>query len=303
MGISSPAGSIWFQGDWSDPWVEGIADALPRVQELRRLDPTSVWQVESGPPPDLLILHKNRLLPKDAELFARWKAESAWPRFPATILCYGPFARYAELDRWLSLADVVIPEATAPDTLPRRVERCLNLGPAPDAIDVGSVSAESAQVVVASTNPDLRRTLADLCAEWVPRVVAQADYRFEYAGRAEARASLRVGATITVIDVPLLESGWEAGIERAAHWGPVIALFGFPSRSNVETARRLGAWACLDLPFDREDLAYTLRRCLRGVEAGRAAGLAGFEPGHQLPRPPVSFRVSNPKRPMTHRDP
>lgn len=293
--MNSPAGSIWFEGDWSDPWIEGIAAALPRAGELRRLDASS-GRPEDQAPPDLLIVHRARLVTNDAERFASWKKSAVWSRFPTTILCYGPFARYAELERWLGLADEAVPESTAVDTLPRRVERCLNIG----REDASAIRDESARVVVVSTNPDLRRTIGDVCAEWVatiiPLIDLPADERIVVASGPNATPR----PTVTVIDVPLLEPAWEARIEQASRWGPVIALLGFPDRATVETARRFGAWACLELPFERDDLGYALKCCLKEMQSEKRATLAGFEPGHRLPRAPL-FRVANPKRP-SHRD-
>lgn len=290
--MCSPAGSIWFDGDWSDPWIEGIADALPRLCKIHRLDASSGRPTDQSPP-DLLIVQRARLVPSDAERFANWKKASAWSRFPTTILCYGPFARYAELERWIGLADDAVPESTAIDTLPRRVEWCLNIG----REEASGFRDESARVVVVSTNPDLRRTIGDVCAEWVPQIVPLIDLRADERVLIASDSSRMPGPTVTVIDVPLLEPAWESRIEQAAGWGPVIALLGFPDRTTVDSARRFGAWACLELPFDRDDLGYALRRCLKELQSGKRATLVGFEPGHRLPRAPSSFRIANPKRP------
>lgn len=296
MGTRSPAGSIWFDADWSDPWIEGIAAALPCAGEIRRIGAVSERPTDQTPP-DLLIMHRARLAPRDAERFASWKKAASWPRFPDAILCYGPFARYAELERWLMLVDDAVSEATAADTLPHRVERRLDVGPE----DVSPFRDESARVVVVSTNPDLRRTIGDVCAEWFPGITPLIDLPADERIVIASGANATPGPTVTVIDVPLLEPGWESRIERASRWGPVIALFGFPDRATVESARRYGAWACLELPFERDDLSYALRRCLRDAQSGKRATLVGFEPGHRLPRAPSSSRITIPRR-SSHRD-
>ena len=286
--MSSTARSIWFQGDWGDPWLEGLVVAFPRDAAVTRLDVSRPVPGDREPP-DLLIIHRSKLLPRDVELFAGWKKGSSWREFPVTILCYGPFARYAELERWLPLVDSAIPDATAVDSLPRRIESILGDGQVqPTARD------ESTRVVVVSTNVDLRRTLADCCSEWASRVRARPDVR---PGQAiDQDAGPDANAIVTILDVPLLESSWESQLETASRLGPVIALLGFADRAIVGKARSLGARACLELPFDRDDLGHALRRCLEECRVGRSSRAAGFEPAHRLPRPPSTIRISRPSR-------
>jgi len=294
--MGSAAGSIWFQGDWSDPWCEGLALVMPRAAVVHRLETSSPWPRKSEPP-GLLILHRARLIPGEVERFASWRKASIWSAFPPSILCYASFARYAELERWLTLVDAAIPEATAADTLPRRVEQILGL-----STDQGQpVRDESARVLVVSTNPDLRRTLADHCAEWVSRVSVVPELRSDPKLPPEKGPSRwKPGPTVVVIDVPLLEDGWESQIVNASRLGPVIALLGFPDRSVVEAVRNLGADVCLELPFDRDDLGYAIQRCLAGASAARPAVLAGFEAGHRLPRAPTKIQGASLRRPSRH---
>jgi hypothetical protein len=279
---SSQAGSIWFHGDWSDPWLRGLADGLPCAKEILRLDLSGSLPADRDPP-DVLVLHRNRLIARDAERLANWKRESTWHAFPSTILCHGPFARYAELERWLPLVEIAIPEATCVDTLPRHLDRCSGN----ERDESIRFRDESIRVVIVSTNGDLRRTLCDLCAEWIPNLVELPDI--------DAKSSLTAldpGTTISLIDVPLLEPSWESKIAWASRWGGVIALLGFADRAVVETARRHGARACLELPFDRDDLVYLLDRCFREPSATPwESGRGGFDPGHTLPRPPTSARM------------
>jgi hypothetical protein len=67
--------------------------------------------------------------------------------------------------------------------------------------------------------------------------------------------------------------------------GPVVALLGFADRALVELARRHGATACLDVPFDVADLIGLLDRLASG--AGDRPEVRG-EPGHALPPSPAS---------------
>lgn len=286
--MSSTARSIWFQGDWSDPWLEGLVAAFPRDATVVRLDVSRPIPGDRNPP-ELLIIHRSKLLPRDVDHFASWKKGATWQRFPATILCYGPFARYAELERWLPLVDTAIPDATAADSLPRRVESILGYGQAPP-----TARDEAARVVVVSTNVDLRRTLADACSEWVSRIQMWPEMRSS--PPSDQGAGLEAREILTILDVPLLESSWESQLEAAARLGPVIALLGFADRSTVGKARSLGARACLELPFDRDDLGHALLRCLEECRAGRSSRSTGFDPAHRLPRPPSTIRIARPSR-------
>ena len=61
--------------------------------------------------------------------------------------------------------------------------------------------------------------------------------------------------------MPLLEPDWSQRLERRSRaTGPVIALFGFADRETVTLAKACGAIACLELPYDVDDLIDVIDR-------------------------------------------
>src|SRR3954468_9406375 len=117
--MEGPAPPCWFVGDLADPWVAAIAAALPSgtlripcAGELPRAWP-------AGGLPGTVVLHRPLLSPADAERLRRLRARAETP--PRVVLCVGPHARYHQLERWSCLVDVVLPEATAPETIARHV--------------------------------------------------------------------------------------------------------------------------------------------------------------------------------------
>ena len=87
---------------------------------------------------------------------------------------------------------------------------------------------------------------------------------------AQSAGSERV---LTIWDVPVLEPGWPDQLERRARLtGPVIALLGFADRASVTLARARGAAACLELPFDLDDLLYLIDRAVETRPLDSVAG-------------------------------
>jgi hypothetical protein len=275
-------GPIWFFGDLSDPWVMAIADALPLSQGVTRFDCGAELPrgpADAGCPPRLILIHRQRLVPGDAERMKEWRALGGSETHPALILCVGPYVRYEELERFSGLVDLVLSEATACDVLPRHAARLLE--GRPSRLPRGEVTG--IRVVVASANGELGRTIAEACAT--------AGYRVEQTNDQMVGAPVRnmtephtVGETLlTVWDVPVLEA-WTERLERhAREHGPVVTLFGFPDRNTVALAKSKGAVACLDLPLNLDDLIDAIDRCATTVvnEFRPAPGRA--EPPHHLP--------------------
>jgi hypothetical protein len=249
----------WFVGDLDDPWVVAIADALPRAHRLHRPgDLPETWPVE-GRMPSAVIVHRAILTPTDAQRIVRLR--SGWERPPRLVLCVGPHARYVEVERWSRLVDVVIPEATAPETVARHA---FESGRGPRH------SGPRPRVAIVSTNHELRTTLADACGSGGYLAEPSADW-----------VDIAPGRPI-VWDVPVLEPGWADRLARRAKVSPVVVLMGFADRATVAAARENGASACLDLPCDSEDLIATLDR----VTAARPS-----EPAHTVPPPPMGSRA------------
>src|SRR5947208_9286516 len=115
--MQGPDRAPWFAGDLGDPWVAAIAEALPRAHRFHRpVDLPEPWPVD-GRMPSAVIVHRALLTPADAQRIVRLR--SIWEHPPRIVLCVGPQARYVDVERWSRLVDVVIPEATAHETVAR----------------------------------------------------------------------------------------------------------------------------------------------------------------------------------------
>ena len=236
--MNAPDGPVWFVGDLDDPWVGAIADAVPGgVLRHSCAGELPECLFRNLPPPRALVLHRAALSPRDAEWLARLRGGPTVA--PRVILCVGPHARHADLERWSSLLDVVVPEATVRETIARHVaeggERTRPSVPRP-------------RISVVSGHYELRQALADVVAAAGYSVVA-------VSGWSEATS---VGPAVW--DVPVLETDWTRGLARRARLGPVVALIGFADRALVRQARAHGASACLELPCDPADLIWVLDR-------------------------------------------
>jgi len=254
--------SVWFVGDLDDLWVAEIADALPQ-EVARRVcagDLPDAWLDETSTP-GTIVLHRALLTPHDAEWLATLRSGRANP--PRVVLCVGPHARHAELERLALLIDEVVPEATARDTIARHLPG--GESRAPMAVRGPSPGR---RVSVVSDHFELRETLSEAC---------------EVAGYLVKPApdlSEAVPGGVTVWDIPVLGTDWPRGLERRSRAGPVVALLGFADRSTVGQTRAHGASACLELPFDLADLVFVLDR----LAAPRV------EPAHEVPPPPAAAR-------------
>jgi hypothetical protein len=265
--MNAADGGAWFVGDLDDPWVAALADALPRG--TRRIacagDLPEDWNDggAGGLAPRLVVLHRAHLSPVDAQRLARLRSSAAADPAPRVILCLGPHVRYAELEHWTArgLIDVLVPEATAADTIARHL-----LAPQPAAVPRRPGRARP-RVAVVSTNPELRQTLADACGT------------LGYPAEPVADWSEAVGG-VAVWDVPVLDPDWPRVLAARARLGRVVVLLGFASRTLVRQARAEGAAACLELPYDLLDLGHVLGR----VAARRS------ERAHTLPPGPKSSR-------------
>ena len=269
---------VWFAGDLEDPWVAGIADALSQATRMSALLPVLLLNSPGDLPdtlfdpsraPDVLVLHRAILTRFDAERLARWRSGQTPPT--RVVLCFGPHVRHAELERWASLVEVALPEATARETVARHLE------PPDDPAGLGipwrgprRSSGTRPRVAVVSSNAALRGLLAEAVEAVGYPASASRDWDDASPGG------------IAVWDVPVLEPGWPDALARRAKAGPVVALLGFADRALVSEARARGASACLELPFDLADLAKALERI--STTAIRT------EPPHPTPPAPASRR-------------
>ena len=196
---------IWFVGDLDDPWVADIADSLSELDPIHyesQAEAIPEQPFDAAAPAHVLILHRSRLTPADVarlqELHRKLGAD-LWPRI---VLCVSPYVRYAELEACANLVDLILPEATARETLPRELDRLLGRASAsrPD------VASDAIAVEVVSTNYEVRNLLREACR--------RAGYH------ASDSPDLQAPADLTVWDVPILEPRWTEQLERRSRTGP-----------------------------------------------------------------------------------
>lgn len=273
--MDSKIPAVYFSGDMGDPWVVDIAAALADFRLIpcegegrgipsRPFDPSD--------PAKALVLHRSRLSPVDVERLVELRRELGAERWPKIAVCVGPYARYAEVERVTNLVECVLPEATARETLPRRL--AMMLGAPADR--PARPDGEAPVVDIVSANFDLRRVLAEACLRAGYRAVESSTLADSH-HRADAPA-------LTVWDVPVLEPRWTECLEKRSRTGPVVALLGFADRDLVTLARKSGASACLDKLFIVDDLIYVLDRLTAGPPAPSPVR---FQTPHATPPPPV----------------
>lgn len=257
---------VWFVGDLDDPWVADIADSMSELDPIHfesQSEAIPEQPFDAADPARVLILHRSRLTPADVARLVELRGELGADRWPRIILCVSPYVRYAELEACSMLVDLILPEATARETLPRELDRLLGRAPAarPD------VASDSIAVEVVSTNYEVRSLLREAC------------HRAGY--QASDSPGFQASADLTVWDVPILEPRWTEQLERRSRSGPVVALLGFADRAAVSAAREAGASACLDLPCAIDDLIHVLDRIVKesAITAQRV------QPPHAIPAP------------------
>jgi hypothetical protein len=278
--------AIYLMGDLSDPWVASIGDGLParfRVTQFNCPDELPERAFDPTRPPLMIVMHRTRLTAEDARRVAGWRGLVSARQAPGIVLCTSPYLRYDQLERWRSIVDVMLPEATVRDVLPARAVRLADGRPAWRARSDGP----TVRVEVSGGLGAISAVVCEACAGAGYRAQQVGDLLgADHSGAqlAQPASSERV---LTIWDVPVLEPGWPEQLERRARLtGPVIALLGFADRASVSLARSRGAQACLELPFDLDDLLFLIDRVVetRPIESWPAP--ARFEPPHQLPPRP-----------------
>ena len=241
-------------------------------------------------------MHRNRLNAADAERLQSWRARAETGSAPALILCVSPFVRFEDLERWSGVADLVLSEATAVDLLPRHVARLLEGRQSP----TGRPDRPAFRIEVAGGNHELCMVVGEACAAAGFRVEQVGDVIMRENARPQSRTASPRERVLTIWDVPVLEPGWCERLQRYAQaTGPVIALFGFADRTTVAQARANGAAACLELPYNVDDLLYAIDRTARSVPPASWPLPARVELPHLLPPRPAAApgRVKLPPAP------
>ena len=151
------------------------------------------------------------------------------------------------------------------------------------------------RIEVAGSNDELCRGLVEACAglaigssKWMTEKSARAGHP----GYPPASPPERV---LTIWDVPILEPDWPERLEqRSLATGPVIAVFGFADRTTVTEAKAQGAVACLEVPYNVDDLLDVIDRTVRAMPQGSWPVPARREPPHVLPPRPRGRRTRRP---------
>ncbi|MFO0959041.1 MAG: hypothetical protein U0800_16710 [Isosphaeraceae bacterium] len=223
-----------FLGDLADPWVAGIAGALPegsRAEACPGLLPAT-WP-QSCPPADVLVLHRDALSIGDRDRLAALKRTQDPP--PRVILCHGPHARPHHLETWLGLVDTFLPEATASEIVGGHV-RPRESRERPDA-----------NVSIVGSQFEWRCALAE--------ALAGAGYSVE-----QHRDWPSNPGELVIWDVPALDRRWPDLLERRTLGRRVAVLLEFADRGLVRAARSAGAAACLDSLCELDDLIGVIDR-------------------------------------------
>ncbi len=278
--------ALWFMGDLSDSWVVSIAEQLARCSGIVQVHCPSdlpVRPFDADRPPRLVVIHRHRFTTVDAQRLKEYRVCPVAADPSAILLCVSPYVRYEELERWSGLADLVVAEATAADILPRHVARLV------ERREGRSMRAETAgfRIEVAGGNHDLCQALVEACQGAGYRTLQVDDLEIAAAAGPKRSPKTVAERTLTIWDVPLLEPDWSQRLERRSRThGPVIALFGFADRETVTLAKASGAIACMELPYNVDDLIDIIDRAARTLYPERWPIPVRAEQPHRLPPPP-----------------
>jgi CheY-like chemotaxis protein len=278
--------AVGFIGDLDDPWIARVADAISAGRLVHRLNcagPLPHWPFESPRLPRAVIIHRHSLGAADSDRLRDWRAAAGESTYDL-ILCVSPYVRYEELERWSGLVDLVISEAIAEEVLPGRLARRLD-GRARRPPSPGSPAF---RIEVAGVNGELCRVLVDACAQagYTARAIDDQEIGGKTHPQPRDRRAPAGERVLTIWEVPVLEDGWAQRLEWRAHrYGPVIAVAGFADRAVVGRAREAGAVACLDLPYDVDDLIDAVDRVADRTPPDSWPIPAWVEAPHLLPPP------------------
>lgn len=241
MDAPGAATDTLFVGDLDDPWIAEIAAALPAGAIVWN-GPEDLGDSLSRPGADArtLVLQRAVLGQRDREQVAAWKEAATGER--RVLLIVGPHSRYHQVERWATLADVVLAEATAVETIGRHFLR-----PMPPI--------RRPPVTIIAAEFELRSALVDLVRAAGYPAAGSADW----SGPANGPA---------IWEVPLLDREWPRELARHSRHRPVLALMGIADRQDVVLARAAGAAACLDSACEFDDLAFVLARLAEPTAAG-----------------------------------
>ncbi len=294
---------VGFIGELDDPWIAAVADAIAAGRTVHRLDCAGALPerpfAEASPPPRTVVIHRHHLTDGDAAQLDAWRARSRETRL-RLVLCVSPYVRYAELERWSPLVDMVVSEAIAAEVLPGRLARWLD-----GSARIGTrtrAQISSFRIEIAGGDGELGRALVEACraAGYSAQDVDDAEIGgLPGPASKRDRSAPSSSRILTVWEVPVLEPVWPQRLEwRVARTGPVIALAGFADRDVVARAHKAGAVACLELPCDTDDLVDAVDRAV----ALTPAEAWPIPPRLELPHafPPPRRKARQPRRHPQH---
>ena len=290
--MASMAESVWFLGDLSDPWVVSIAETVARCARVVHVHaPGNLPEApfERGSPPRLIIVHRHHLNTADIQRLRDYRGltPAAADAQPFLILCTGPFVRYEETERIVSLVDLLVSEADAAEVLPRHLAVLV------DRREKRQIppGAEKICIEVAGRNHDLCQSVVAACVAAGYRTSQVADLESADSGATAIQSPPPRQGFLTVWDVPVLEPDWPERLRRRARPGaPVLALIGFADRDSVTLAKANGACACLELPYHVDDLVDVIDRAASVLSVQAEVPPSRVEPPHHTPPPPKHRR-------------
>jgi hypothetical protein len=302
-GMDAPEPSIWFVADFDDPWVLKILGSLagfPAFRQIQCSDTLPQALLDTHQSPDILILHRSRLTTADAVRLRKWKLDARSNSSPRIILSVGSYVRYAELESWMGLVELVIPEVAAVATLPLHLRR---LG-ANSIDELPAIDRASYCVDVVSSDHQLSAVLNETCESAGFRSWSNERQLCGKSPGVDGAAALSV-PDLMVWDVPVLQPNWSVQLAEYSRICPVVALLGFADRTVVSEAWVSRASACLEVPYDRDDLIDVLDRVAISVVSrsmARSAGQPRVESAHRVPPSPV-WKVSRGRTRIRERGP
>lgn len=225
------------------------------------------WPENTAPPRNLIelsssrrmakgvvIIHRRTIGPTELSVITdvRSALEQSGRNRPNLELILGDLVRYAEVQTLSALADRITPESVATDLLPGRLAR--SSGTPVKATDKQRFS----KVGILSSN----LAISEMLAEWV-----------QWCGYSPLIANgwsdrLLQPNSLIIWDVPILSDRWLSQLRIQARRRPVLTLLAMSNRDTTEQAKQAGAVACLDLPFDADDLADLLSLHVPEMEVG-----------------------------------
>lgn len=187
-----------------------------------------------------LVVHRRNAGPAEVALIRQLRQlmEDLRAGRPRLELILGEMARYSDVQEMAAMADRITPESVAADVFPIRVNRLRTGHGGMDR------TGRLARVGIMSRNLPMVEMLADCLAMISLEAVV---------ARGWSDPSIPSGS-LMVWDVPTLNPRWEAELKAWGGRRPVLALLAMASRDLTARARAAGACACLDLPFELNDL-------------------------------------------------